>query len=205
MSNDFQEQVTALRRQTILEAAIALFAEQGFQRTTVKQIAQKAGVADGTIYNYFESKDALLMAVMAQFSEAEMRELDLAAAEQMPFAEFVAMYVPHRMQEVDEQFVAFKAVMSEMLFQDRSLQAKVNEEVYLPGFAVAEEYFAKLMAEGVLPQMDVVVLSRLFASPLMGLLLLRLLGDEHVAENWDAYTGAVVKLLQKFGDGSEVV
>ncbi len=44
----------------ILEAAIKVFAEQGFFNSTVAQIAKEAGVADGTIYLYFKSKDDIL-------------------------------------------------------------------------------------------------------------------------------------------------
>lgn len=45
----------------ILEAAIKVFAEQGFFHSTVSQIAKEAGVADGTIYLYFKNKDDILL------------------------------------------------------------------------------------------------------------------------------------------------
>ena len=45
----------------ILEAAVKVFARQGFHQSTVAQIAQKAGVADGTIYLYFKSKNDILV------------------------------------------------------------------------------------------------------------------------------------------------
>lgn len=45
----------------ILEAAIKIFAEQGFFQSTISQIAKEAGVADGTIYLYFKNKDDILV------------------------------------------------------------------------------------------------------------------------------------------------
>ena len=45
----------------ILEAAIRVFARQGFYQSTVAQIAREAGVADGTIYLYFKNKDDILV------------------------------------------------------------------------------------------------------------------------------------------------
>jgi TetR/AcrR family transcriptional regulator, fatty acid metabolism regulator protein len=45
----------------ILEAAIKVFAEQGFFQSTIAQIAKEAGVADGTIYLYFKNKDDILV------------------------------------------------------------------------------------------------------------------------------------------------
>ncbi|OQY56086.1 MAG: TetR family transcriptional regulator [Desulfobacteraceae bacterium 4572_88] len=45
----------------ILEAAVKVFAKQGFHQSTVSQIAREAGVADGTIYLYFKNKDDILV------------------------------------------------------------------------------------------------------------------------------------------------
>jgi len=45
----------------ILEAAVKVFAEQGFSQSTISKIAREAGVADGTIYLYFKNKDDILV------------------------------------------------------------------------------------------------------------------------------------------------
>jgi TetR/AcrR family fatty acid metabolism transcriptional regulator len=45
----------------ILEAAVKVFARQGFHQSTVSQIAREAGVADGTIYLYFKNKEDILV------------------------------------------------------------------------------------------------------------------------------------------------
>ena len=44
----------------ILEAAVKVFAANGFYNSTISQIAKEAGVADGTIYLYFKSKDDIM-------------------------------------------------------------------------------------------------------------------------------------------------
>jgi TetR/AcrR family fatty acid metabolism transcriptional regulator len=48
------------KRIRILDAALKVFATRGFYNAKVSEVAREAGVADGTIYLYFESKDALL-------------------------------------------------------------------------------------------------------------------------------------------------
>ena len=48
-------------RRAILRAALQLFAEKGFYRTTTKTISRKAGIAEGTLFNYFETKDDLAL------------------------------------------------------------------------------------------------------------------------------------------------
>jgi AcrR family transcriptional regulator len=46
-------------RQAILQAAYSLFLEQGYAATSVRQIAERAGLALGGIYNHFETKEAI--------------------------------------------------------------------------------------------------------------------------------------------------
>lgn len=51
----------------IIAAARDMFIESGYAKTTMAVIARKAGVADGTLYTYFENKDALARAVISDF------------------------------------------------------------------------------------------------------------------------------------------
>ncbi|NJE84869.1 TetR/AcrR family transcriptional regulator [Thermococcus sp. CX2] len=53
-------------RERILKAAEELFAEKGYDKTTVDEIVEKAGVAKGTFYNYFKSKEELIKIVALQ-------------------------------------------------------------------------------------------------------------------------------------------
>jgi TetR/AcrR family transcriptional regulator, repressor of fatR-cypB operon len=58
------------RRESILEAALACFVERGFHGTAIPQIAEKAGIAAGTIYHYFDSKEALVNALYRTWKSA---------------------------------------------------------------------------------------------------------------------------------------
>ncbi len=58
------------KRHRILQAAIAVFARKGFFHARISEIAQEAGVADGTIYLYFDNKDHLLIAVFEEEMQA---------------------------------------------------------------------------------------------------------------------------------------
>lgn len=64
-----EEQNEAIRRESrkrILEQALTLFAQHGYDRTTVRMIAQEAGIAQGLLYNYFRSKKDVLQALFEQ-------------------------------------------------------------------------------------------------------------------------------------------
>src|SRR5260370_2920445 len=69
-----QELVTAARRKQILDAATQVFAEKGFHRATIKDIARMAGIADGTIYTYFASKTEVLLGILHRLNESTERE-----------------------------------------------------------------------------------------------------------------------------------
>jgi AcrR family transcriptional regulator len=58
-------------RGRILEAALSVFRERGFEKATMREIAAEAGVAVGAAYYYFDSKDALVMAFYVR-SQGEM-------------------------------------------------------------------------------------------------------------------------------------
>jgi TetR/AcrR family fatty acid metabolism transcriptional regulator len=66
----------------ILEAAVKVFARQGFHQSTVAQVAKEAGVADGTIYLYFKNKDDILVQFFSfrakQVFESFREEVDRA-------------------------------------------------------------------------------------------------------------------------------
>ncbi|HEY7974821.1 MAG TPA: TetR/AcrR family transcriptional regulator [Ktedonobacterales bacterium] len=70
------------RRQRILEAALALFAEQGLEGATSKDIAERAEVTHGLIYFYFKTKEDLFKAAFEYALERALEQLDLAAIAQ---------------------------------------------------------------------------------------------------------------------------
>jgi AcrR family transcriptional regulator len=84
--------VAGEKREAILAAALELFAERGFHGAAVPLVAEKAKVGAGTIYRYFESKEALVNALY----QKEKREMLDALLAEFPFDK------PHR-----EQFRVF--------------------------------------------------------------------------------------------------
>src|SRR4051812_31840826 len=71
------------KREAITTAALELFVERGFYGTAVPEIADRAGVGAGTIYRYFESKEALVNAMYREqkllFSGVVLDQFPVAA------------------------------------------------------------------------------------------------------------------------------
>ena len=70
------------RRADLVAAARILFFERGVDRTSVEDITRAAGVAHGTFYLYFDTKDDAVNAVMADVAEGVVARIAAAAAEQ---------------------------------------------------------------------------------------------------------------------------
>lgn len=58
------EQIRHEKKQLIMDTALELFAASGFENTTINQIARKAEISKGLLYNYFTSKEELLEAIL---------------------------------------------------------------------------------------------------------------------------------------------
>lgn len=64
-------------KQALLDTAEKLFAERGYEATTMRAIATEAGVSTGLAYRYFDGKPAIVSALYAQMAQAFLRAADL--------------------------------------------------------------------------------------------------------------------------------
>jgi len=64
------------RKAHLIDTALKMFADEGYHSTTISKIAREAGISKGLIYNYFESKEELLSAVMSRSMEEISRFFD---------------------------------------------------------------------------------------------------------------------------------
>src|SRR3989440_10412009 len=109
-----QELVIAARRKQILEAATQVFAEKGFHRATIKDIARQAGIADGTIYTYFASKTEVLLAILNRLNETTEREQQFAQGSEQDVRSFFRAYLQQRLTLLWPNAEGFRAVLPEM-------------------------------------------------------------------------------------------
>ena len=68
------------RRAQIIAAAVELFAHQGFYRTTIQDVARKAGVSAGLIYQYVTDKEDVLLLVLLSVLDSYKQEIPAALA-----------------------------------------------------------------------------------------------------------------------------
>jgi len=67
---------TKSRKDRIMEAALRILAEKGFQDATIAEISKEAGVSEATIYEYFGTKEELLFAIPEKISNESRKEME---------------------------------------------------------------------------------------------------------------------------------
>lgn len=95
-------------RRKIYDTAMELFREKGFEETTMRDIAAKAGVALGGAYYYFSSKDAIVLAFYREMQETSNEPVLGALAGQKKFKDRIRRVVEQRLQllEPNRKFCA---------------------------------------------------------------------------------------------------
>jgi AcrR family transcriptional regulator len=189
-----QAQLVAARRTQILDAATRVFASKGFNRATIRDVAQDAGVADGTIYNYFANKTDLLFGLLDRLNDTERRPASLALAAEASFADYFRAYVRERVEALWSNADLFRAVLPELLANPK-LRSRYYDEVIAPTMALGEGALQALAAEGRMRGSDASLTTRMLAGSLLGLMVLQLLGDQMLAARWQEIPDALADLL----------
>ena len=130
------------KRERILSAAERVFARRGFFAARVSEIAKDAGVADGTIYLYFKSKDELLISLF----EARMKQVNAAlraAVAAAPPAEQLGAFIRAYLRLVHEEPGA-----AEVLTIELRQSSKFMKEYENPEFADFLRMLGGLIAAG---------------------------------------------------------
>src|SRR5258706_3664907 len=161
------------RREQILEAAIRVFAQKGFDRATNKDIANEAGITPGLIYHYFESKQALLHAIIEQISPVQtIRSLPTQLLTQPP--EILLRFVMQQMLAIaeSEQFLRLvRVILPEFLHNpnfpltDLAFIQEATEFV--------ENYLASKMESGELRRANPALIAQVIMGTVSGFVLRR--------------------------------
>jgi len=130
------------KERAILHAARAVFVEHGFERARMAEIAKRAGVAEGTIYIYYKTKNDLLRAVVLQFwegiTESAVAAVDPAAG---TFEQLRALADRHLTTMIkDREFIELEVILrnsgTEPIASDRAPLRKyvaVFDEIFRRG------------------------------------------------------------------------
>lgn len=135
----------------ILEAAVKEFAENGYHRTQVSRIAKEAGVADGTIYLYFESKEDILVSLFTEKMGEFVEELKIKLEKAKGFQEQLKTVVHHHLEVLGANPAQAMVTQIEL----RQIDPWINQGISGPlksYFNVIEEVIRLGQKEGLVSQ-----------------------------------------------------
>jgi AcrR family transcriptional regulator len=162
-----KEVVAAFRTGEILAAARRLMDQNGVDAFTMDEIAQAAGVAKGTLYLYFQSKDELIQALLSQVGEAMVLDLEDIFARPAPPPEKLRQVVNLLLNYVDRESVLFPVYLREMV------RSKSGRGTALTTLQELEErivtLITRIFAEGIAQQQFIPADPRLLTFLLKGL------------------------------------
>ena len=156
------------KRQQIMEAALVVFAQKGYEKATNKAIAQAAGVGSpGLLYHYFTDKDDLLLATVRAGLPDLQHLIKQDALSGMPPREGLTLVATTFLANMQNASIValFRVLLSEAL-RRAEMGAAWSTVLAGPGLDVLRRYLAAQMAAGVLRRMDVGAAVRCFLGPL---------------------------------------
>jgi AcrR family transcriptional regulator len=143
-----RERNKAEKRHRIEEAALALFREKGYDGTTTREIARRAGVALGTLFTYASDKRDLLFLVYNDRQDALRREAFGSIPEDAPFADqIVALFDPFYTHFAKEPGFT-RDLLRELTFYTDGVQAPRFQEGRLSIVARIRELVEDAVADG---------------------------------------------------------
>jgi TetR/AcrR family fatty acid metabolism transcriptional regulator len=189
-----REQLVAARRNQILDAAAKIFAEKGFHRATTKEIAQVAGVSEGTIYNYFANKGDLVIGIITRLAKFDQLDSEFAQAFQSDARGLLTAIFRDRTGRIEQNMEMVRAVLPEILISPE-LRERFYQQFVLPIAEFIEKNVQARVEMGYLQAANVPLTVRAVQGMFVGLLILRILGDKPLQAGWNDMPEVVMALI----------
>ena len=177
-------------RTRILQAAQRLFAAKGFEGTTTRDLAQTAGVAEGTLFRHFANKKAILVEVATSGWVDLLTDL-LTELSEMGSYKAIAQVMRRRMWNLQKNADIMRVCFMEVQFHP-DLRDRIQTEVIDKMTAVAEAFFQTAIDKGIYRQMD----AKLGAKVFLGLFAIAGFSDNTLIE-----PNASPQEMQKMAEG----
>lgn len=157
------DQTTHLEKESkkrILQTAQKLFADQGFDATTTRQLAEVSGVSEGAMFHYFPTKKAILVELATKGWIDILTDL-LTELSEMASYQAVAKVMKKRIWRMRENADIMKICFREVPFHP-DLRDQIQTEVIDKMTEVTEVFFSTAMDKGIYRQINPKIVARVF-------------------------------------------
>lgn len=161
------------RREQIIEAALRVFAQKGFDKATNKDIAHEAGITAGLIYHYFESKEDLLKAALEGNAPDQLLRASPAQLRDLPPEEMLRFVAEQLLNMAEtERFVQLLSIYLPEMIHNPGI-APLGLPMIQEAVKFLADYLAANMERGELRKTDARLTAQLFMGSIMDLILIR--------------------------------
>jgi len=171
-----RERLKQEREERILEAAAAVFARKGFHGATIREIAELADVADGTIYNYFADKRDLLVAITRHVI-AESTGDAFAEFQYQDDQAFLKSFLLDRFDFAWRNSDFAQTLLSQV-WTDRVVRHKYLGEVIVPLLRLMEGYLESRIRAGTLRPVNTGIVVQAIAGSFLIFVMLATEGEQ---------------------------
>ncbi|MEM7725141.1 MAG: TetR/AcrR family transcriptional regulator [Cyanobacteria bacterium P01_A01_bin.45] len=147
-------------RDRILKSARKLFASKGFEGTTTRDLAQHAGVAEGTLFRHFSNKKAILVEVATQGWVEILTDL-LTELSEMGSYKAIAQVMRNRMWNLQKSSELMRVCFMEVQFHP-DLRDRIQSELIAKMTDICEAFFEEAMEKGIYRKLDPKLVARVF-------------------------------------------
>ncbi len=105
-----------LKKQLIIEKAVELFAENGFESTSVQQITERCGISKGAFYLYFKSKDELIIGLIDYFWSNIISDIEQSVSNEKHTDQLLYNYIYVSLSEFKKHEKFAKLFLKEQVF-----------------------------------------------------------------------------------------
>jgi AcrR family transcriptional regulator len=136
------EKMRADRKAEILEAALNVFAEEGYHSASIAKVSKRAGVSKGLLYNYFESKQELLQVLLHEIMDKQFEYVQNLVEDGVS-DESITKLIHHTVQLLKEDpkhwklyfLMAIQPDVFEIIIEDRKEQMTTYMQKYVEYFS----------------------------------------------------------------------
>jgi len=174
-----KEELVQKRSAQILEAAARVFAHKGYHAATTKEVASEAGVSEGTIYNYFQSKEDLLLSIPRLISDTALlpalsKILTTPITSGEEEEKLLTSVLDNGFQALQHNVDLLKVLFSTLPTMDEETLEEYLRRMPLYLAQFLEEFLQSRIGQGIYRPMDTAVVARAF----MGMMVIFVLTQE---------------------------
>lgn len=174
----------------ILQSAIEVFAEKGYAASSTSEIAQRAGVAEGTIFRHYKTKKDLLLSIVAPAMTKLIAPFVLRGFNKVldtqyeSYDQLIRSMIENRIEFLKKHKYILKILIQEIPFHPE-LQESFQRDVLSKVLERLSKLVDQFKAQGTIIELPTSTVIRLTVSTIIGYVLVRSFYGERPGADWD--------------------